>query len=99
MTKSTNHFIGNIKPISKWVVKDYGVVVRVIIEGTVKWKVEDNYSQIHSIIIHNVNYVCEAAIFLLSSQKWVKETSYKNSKYDGTWCTTKSKLCIVYCNQ
>ena len=57
MANNINNLIGMPKTINNKVVKVYGGVIKVIGEGEVKWKIDKNYGQIQSIIIHNVNYV------------------------------------------
>ena len=71
--------------------ESYGGVIKVREEDAVKWNIEDDDVQIHSTIIHNVNYVPEAPICLISPQHWAKP--------DGTWCSTKAKNFILYWNQ
>ena len=72
MANNTNHFIGLLKAINNRGFKSYGGVIKVRGEGAVKWKIEDDDGKIYSIIIHNVNYVPEAPICLLSPQQWAE---------------------------
>ena len=64
MTNNICHFIRPLKSINNRVVKVYLGVIKVRIEVGIKRKTEDDECQIHSIIIHNVNYTLEAPIFL-----------------------------------
>ena len=95
MTNITRHFIGPLKPISNRVVKAYGGVIKVIGEGTVKCNIEDDDEQIHSIIIHKVNYLPEDPVLLIYPKNWFQQDSGNQPKTDGTWCNTKAKNCIL----
>ena len=99
ISNNTNYFIGPLKPINDRIVKGCGGVIKVVGEGTAKYSIEDDYVQIHSIIIHNLNYIPEATMFLLFQRQWYQQSDDNHSKPDGTWCTTKSKYCILYWNQ
>ena len=62
MNNIINYFICPLKTINKYVVKGYGGVIKVRREGRIKYNIDDNYRQIHSIIIQNFIYIPEAPI-------------------------------------
>ena len=95
MKNNIYHFIGLIKPINNRVVKVYAGLITVRREGKVKYNIEDNDRQIHSTTIHNTNYMPEAPSFLLLLQQWYQQAADIHPKYDGKWCVTKAKQCIV----
>ena len=51
-------------------VKGYWGVIKIKVDGTVKWKIEDYVNQLHSIIIHKVNYLLKALILLIYLKQW-----------------------------
>ena len=64
-----------------------------------KWNIEYDDGQIHSIIIHKVNYVPEDPICPSLILQWYQQATDNHPKPDGTWCNTNSKHCIIYWNQ
>ena len=99
MTKNVNHFILPHRPINNRVVKGYGGLVKVRGDETVKCKIEDDDGKIHSIIIHNVNYLPESLICILLPQQWSQQAADNHPKPDGTWCTTKANHFTLYWDQ
>ena len=91
MTENFNDFICPLIPIMNRVVKGYGGTIKVRREGKVIWKIIDDDIKLHSIIIHNVNYITYSPIYLLPPQKWAQKIDSNHMIPDGTWCTRKSE--------
>ena len=67
MNKNINKFIGLLRPIKNSLVKGYGVMIKVRGDVIVKMKIEDDDGEIYFIVIHNVNYIPEYPICLIST--------------------------------
>ena len=63
-------FIGETKPCKNIYIQGVAGKVKVTGYGTIKLRITDDNGQLHDMIIHNVLYVPESAINLLSPQRW-----------------------------
>ena len=84
MAKNFNHFIVPLRPINKFLVKEYSVMIKFRGEKTFKCKIEDDDRKVHSIIIHNVNYFPESPICLISQHQWSQHAAISHPSPDGT---------------
>ena len=87
ITNNIRHFIGPLRPINNRAIKGYGVVIKVRGEGMFKWNSEEDVGQIHSIIIHKVNYVTESPISCSSYNIGIN-TKITIIPYLGTYAPT-----------
>ena len=87
------------RPINKRGLKEYGGEIKFRGEVKVKWTIEYDDGKINSIIIHNVNYIPEAPIWLLLPHKEYQQESNNHPKPDGTWWSTNTKNCTLYWEQ
>ena len=62
MNNNDHNFIVYLRPINNRVVKVYVVVINVRGKEILKWKMEDDDGNVHSIIIQNLDCVPEASI-------------------------------------
>ena len=99
MNNIINYFICPLKTINNYVVKGYGGVIKVRREGRIKYNIDDNYRQIHSIIIQNFIYITEVPIWMISPQQCYQQETDNHQKSYGTWWNTKDKHCILYWKQ
>ena len=93
---NVNHFIGPLRPINNRVVNVYGGMIKFRREVTLKWNIEDNDRNVHSVIIHNVNYLPESPICLILPQQWSHQADKNHPISDGIWCSTKVNNCTLH---
>ena len=55
-----------------------------LMTGTIRWRLEDNGGQTHTVILPGSYYVKESPACLLSPQHWAQVSDQP----DGVWCTT-----------
>ena len=87
-------FIGPLKE-SKRTIKGFGGIKHTsnIMEGTIKWKWEDDEGKVHKHVIPNSYYVPDGRVRLLSPQHWAKEQKGKLKRDTGeTTNAYQSKL-------
>ena len=68
-------------------------------EGAIVCEIEDDDGIVHPIKIKKALYVPEATSFLIASQQWAKQANDNYPKPENTWCSTKSRHCILYWKQ
>ena len=70
-------FVGKISPTKNIYVQGVGGQIRASGYGTIKIRIMDDDEKYHDIIIHNVLYVPQSPVNLLSPQKWSKFSKSK----------------------
>ena len=68
-------------------------------KGTVKWRIEDDEGQVHTIRIPNSLYIPDMKQCLLCPHHWGQEANDHYPIRDGTWCATYSNRMVLHWNQ
>ena len=65
-----------------------------LMTGTIRWRLEDNGGQTHTVILPGSYYVKESPACLLSPQHWAQVSDQP----DGVWCTTGHENITLHWN-
>jgi hypothetical protein len=71
-------FVGDIKSCKKIFVQGVAGKVQVTGDGTIKLRITDDDGLEHDLLVHNVLYVPESPINLISPQRWLQGTKNPN---------------------
>ena len=94
-----SYFISVLTPTPNTVLRGAGGNLKVKGKGTVKWKIEDDNSKVHTIIIKDCMYVPGISTCLLAPQYWTQQARDHFPRRRGTWCVTYDDACILEWNQ
>lgn len=78
-------FIGDIKPCKNLFVQGVGGRVRASGYGSIKIRVTVDQNDVYDLIVHNVIYLPESPVNLLSPQKWSMGSDNLNHRRDYSW--------------
>ncbi|KAI2497267.1 hypothetical protein MHU86_17231 [Fragilaria crotonensis] len=97
MTNDVKHFIGTPTVVSK---KVTGLGAgNVTLEGTVRWRWEDDQGKCHTVDIPNTLYCADLAFCLLSPQHLAAEKRDNSPKPRGTWLATFADAMVLQWGQ
>ena len=83
--KDRELFVGKIQRCRNVKIQGVGVNIKATGFGTIKIRVIDDNGAIHSMLIHNVLYVPEAPLNLLSPQKWARGQGTNRKAFEATF--------------
>ena len=83
--KEKSHFVGPLVKCSGVEIGGLGGSVSAKGVGTVKLCIIDDQHRPHDIILHNVLYVPDSPVNLLSPQRWAQESTMKEGSCKGTF--------------
>ena len=87
-------FVGAIKPFKNLYVQGVGGKIKASGYGSIKVRVTDDDGKLHDLLIHNVIYLPESPVNLLSPQKW----SIGSNNPTGTGEITAGKATLLFWN-
>ena len=88
-------FVGEITPLENVNLQGVGGVIPASGFGTIQFTVIDDDDLVHQFTIHNVLYVPQAPMNLLSPQKWVAGRSEKERESRGAFSITFDDVTIL----
>jgi hypothetical protein len=68
-------------------------------KGTIRWKIEDNNSVVHTIKLKNALYILAFKTCLLCTQHWSQSMNDHFESQNGTWQASSSNHIILYWDQ
>ena len=97
MLGNTNHFVGPLIPMKRHRVKGIGRdLLKMKANGTLSWKIADNYGQVHLLVIKNALIVPGMPYFPLFNQYWIQQAQDNRPIRRGTRCATYTDDCKIY---
>ena len=90
-------FVGTPTPIRSRV-SGIGGPLMVVAKGTIKWKIEDDLGQEHTLLIPDSYYAPGAPGRLLSPQHWAQTSRDNTGTTKGTWQATYDDRMVLHWN-
>jgi len=98
LSPCSTDFIGILTPIHKRI-KGIGGYATGIMQGPLKWKIEDDNGLAHDVFIPDAYFVLDAPSQLLSPQHWAQTAKDNHPLPCGTWCTTYDNAVVLQWKQ
>ena len=100
ISSHTEDFISTLTPLNNYKIQGInGKVDDKIMQGTIRWYIDDDDGVSHAITLPNSIYYPNAKSRLLSPQHWAQEVKDNKPQRNGTWCATYDDKVVLYWNQ
>ena len=70
-----------------------------ILQGTIRWRIEDDDGRVHEVLLPNTLYIPSSPRRLLCPHHWAQHLNDNFPDRHGTGCTTYDDVCVLFWNQ